>query len=68
MSKTAIAFFTDTHLVQKLIAKGEITGAKMGYEETPQEHEHHLRLVLDDIARSAFPKSFSAAISARLNR
>ncbi|WP_168879451.1 metallophosphoesterase [Rhizobium sp. P28RR-XV] len=56
MTKTILAFFTDVHLGQKLIAKGEITGTKMGYEATPQEHEHHLRLVLDDIARKGISK------------
>ncbi len=56
MTKTILAFFTDTHLGQKLIAKSEIAGDKMGYEETPREHEHHLRLVLDDITQRGISK------------
>ena len=51
MTKTTLAFLTDTHLGQRLVAKGEIAGDKMGYQETLGEHEHHLRVVLDDIAR-----------------
>jgi Icc protein len=50
MTKEILAFFTDTHLGQKLVARSEIAGDKMGYEETPREHEHNLRMVLDDIA------------------
>ncbi|WP_368517007.1 hypothetical protein [Rhizobium sp.] len=56
MTKTILAFFTDTHLGQKLVTKTEIAGDKMGYEETPQEHEHHLRLILDDIARKGISR------------
>ncbi len=56
MTKTILAFFTDTHLGQKLVTKTEIAGDKMGYENTPREHEHHLRLVLGDIARRGISK------------
>ncbi len=50
MTKTTLAFFTDAHLGQRLVAKSDIAGDKMGYEETSGEHEHHLRVILDDIA------------------
>lgn len=50
MAKTVLAHFTDTHLGQRLVASNEMAGNKMGYEETPGEHENHLRTVLDDIA------------------
>ncbi len=56
MTKTILAFFTDTHLGQKLVTKTEIAGGKMGYENTPREHEQHLRLVLGDIARRGISK------------
>ncbi|MGY5779618.1 metallophosphoesterase family protein [Rhizobium sp. LEGMi135b] len=56
MTKEILAFFTDAHLGQKLVARSEIAGDKMGYEETPREHEHHLRVVLDDIARKGISK------------
>ena len=56
MTKTILAFFTDAHLGQKLVGKNEIASDRMGYEETPQEHELHLRLVLDDIARKGISK------------
>ncbi|NTF44366.1 hypothetical protein A6U86_32540 [Rhizobium sp. AC27/96] len=50
MTKTTIAYFTDTHLGQKLVMKSEIAGSKMRYDNAPKEHEDRLRLVLDDIA------------------
>ncbi|MFK0166441.1 metallophosphoesterase family protein [Rhizobium sp. NPDC090279] len=56
MTNTTLAFLTDAHLGQALVAKSEIAGDKMGYEETPREHEHHLRVVLDDIARKGISK------------
>lgn len=50
MTKTRIAYFTDTHLGQRLVMKSEIAGNKMRYDHVPKEHEDRLRLVLDDIA------------------
>ena len=56
MTKTTLAFFTDAHLGQRLVATSELSGDKMGYEEAPGEHEHHLCVILDDIARKGISK------------
>lgn len=51
MPRTILAHFTDAHLGQRLAARDEIAGSKMGYEETPGEHEWRMKIVLDDISR-----------------
>ena len=39
MAKKLVAHFTDTHLGQKVVMGGAITGDKMRYDEKPKEHE-----------------------------
>ncbi|MBB6484828.1 metallophosphoesterase family protein [Rhizobium lusitanum] len=51
MTKTTIAFLTDTHLGQKLVMNTDVTGGRMRYDSEPKQHEDRLRLVLDDIVR-----------------
>jgi len=51
MTKTIVAHFTDTHLGQKLVMGGAIAGDEMRYDENPEEHQNHLRSVLDSISR-----------------
>ncbi|MFJ6321414.1 MULTISPECIES: metallophosphoesterase family protein [unclassified Rhizobium] len=51
MTKTTIAFLTDTHLGQRLVVNTEVAGGKMRYDSEPEQHEDRLRLVLDDISR-----------------
>lgn len=50
MMTKKIAYFTDSHLGQKLVMGGEMDGDKMRYVHDPDAHKDHLRRVLDDIA------------------
>ncbi len=52
MTKTTIAFLTDSHLGQKLVMNTDVAGGKMRYDSEPKRHEDRLRLVLDDIRRA----------------
>jgi Icc protein len=54
VAKRRVAYFTDTHLGQKLVMGGALAGNKMRYDDEPEEHQSNLRLVLDDIARKGF--------------
>ena len=51
MTTGRTAYFTDTHLGQKLVMGGGLAGDKMRYDNEPAEHQSNLRLVLDDVAR-----------------
>jgi len=51
MTRKIVAHFTDTHLGQKLVMGGAIAGDKMRYDENPEEHQDHLRSVLDHMSR-----------------